>query len=107
MFRTSIEEFGCLVWVHKLTDIVTSLDAELIGCLKSYSMWHLYFGLIKQHHNWNKWILCVQILVGFGFNSDEHLEGQLLFGEWLWQQNKAKYHFTKSYNNEKNACFLP
>ena len=18
-------------------------------------MWHLYFGLIKQHHNWNKW----------------------------------------------------
>ena len=36
---------------------------------------------------------CVQILVGFGFNSDEHLEAQLLLGEWLQQQNKAKYHF--------------
>ena len=31
--------------------------------------------------SWNKLIVCVQILVGFGFNSDEHLEGQLLLGE--------------------------
>ena len=35
----------------------------------------------------------MQILVGFGFNSNEHLEGQLLLGEWLRQQNEAKYHF--------------
>ena len=95
MFRTWPERFGHLVWVRKLTGIVTSLDAELVICLKSYSMWHLYFGLIKQPHNWNKWIVCVQILVGF--NSDEHLEGQLLLGEWLWQQNEAKYRFTKFY----------
>ena len=35
----------------------------------------MYFGLIKEHDDWNKLIVCVQILVGFGFNSDEHLEG--------------------------------
>ena len=32
-------------------------------------------------------------IIRFGFNSNEHLEGQLMLGEWLRQQNEAKYHF--------------
>ena len=31
--------------------------------------------------SWNILIVCVQILVGFGFNSHEHLEGQLVHEE--------------------------
>ena len=31
--------------------------------------------------SWNKLIVCVQILVGFGFNSNEHLAGQLVHEE--------------------------
>ena len=33
------------------------------------------FGNCLITSSWNKLIVCVQILVGFEFNSDEHLEG--------------------------------
>ena len=55
MFRTWKIRWRNSVWVCKLADIVTSLCLGLLCCLKSYSMWHLYLGIIKQHHNWNKW----------------------------------------------------
>ena len=45
-------------------------------------MWHIYFELIKQHHNWNKWIVCVQILVGLNWISFELLERQLVHEDW-------------------------
>ena len=38
MFRTWIVRQHNPVWVHKLTDIVTSLDSELVSCPKSDSM---------------------------------------------------------------------
>ena len=44
-------------------------------------MSHIYFELIKQHHNWNKWIVCVQILVGLNWISFELLERQLVHEE--------------------------
>ena len=44
-------------------------------------MWHIYFELIKQYHNWNKWIVCVQILVGLNWISFELLEKQLVHEE--------------------------
>ena len=55
MFRTRRIRWHNPVWVCKLADVVTSLCLGLLCCLKSYSMWHLYLGIIKQHHNWNKW----------------------------------------------------
>ena len=42
MFRTGIVRQHNPVQVHKLTNIVTSLDSELVSCPKSYSMRYMY-----------------------------------------------------------------
>ena len=42
MFRTWIVRQRNLVHKRKLTDIVISLDSELVSCPKSYSMRYLY-----------------------------------------------------------------
>ena len=68
MFRTWRIRQRNPVWVHKLADIVTSLWLGIIVLPRVIQCDICIFGLIKQHHNWNKWIVCVQILVGFGFN---------------------------------------
>ena len=78
MFRTWIIRQRNTVWVRKLTYIVTSLWLGIIVLPEE---------LFNVTYIWE--------LFGFGFNSNEHLEGQLLLGEWLRQQNKAKYHFLK------------
>ena len=67
--------------MRKLADIVTSLWLGIIVLPKELFYKILVFWNYYITSSWNKLIVCVQILVGFGFNSDEHLEGQLLLGE--------------------------
>ena len=55
MFRTWIIRQYNTVWVHKLTDIVTSLDSKLVRWTMSYSKWYMYVETFWQYHIWSKW----------------------------------------------------
>ena len=88
MFRTWKLSFGHPVWVHKVTDIDTSLDSVI--CTKKYN--HSLEPVNKSKN-------CVQIIVG-----------SLIIWRQLWRKglkrntsitaNEAKYNFVKLHSSE-------
>ena len=105
MFRTWIIRQHNTVWVHKLTDIVTSLDSKLVSYPKSDSMWHVYLDLLNN------------IIIGI---NELHVCKYLLDLDLtlmnIWRDNyclendydsKTKLSIiSKSYNNESIACLF-